>query len=195
MRSLKSSILMKFFHGPMNSNDVGIETNNGEIGRRIRTFWIPRYTKLDVAEDQLTCYLIFSPKSIGSIYSEIMALSFVSSVHGPSVLAGWWASVCGKIGCWVKQCINVTPFCCSYMSFYNPFWVTKHVISKQVVIMTSGIYRHKAQAHTDGRAGNLWMPRGPATWTGASWMKDQLSWNSIRAWRGRESKQSNELLI
>lgn len=23
---------MKFCHGPMNSNDVGIETNNGEIG-------------------------------------------------------------------------------------------------------------------------------------------------------------------
>ena len=59
--------------------------------------------------------------------------------------------------------LHVTPFCCSYMSFYNPFWVTKDVISKQVVIMTSGIYRHKAQAHTDGRAGNLWMPRGPAT--------------------------------
>ncbi len=64
-------------------------------------------------------------------------------------------------------------------------------------IQTGGNYdhRHKAQAHTDGRDGNLWMPRGPATWTGASWMKDQLSWKSIRAWRGRESNQSNELLI
>ena len=92
---------MKFCDGPMNSNDAGMETNNGEIGRsffellkiglRIWTF--------EYQEDQLTCYLIFPPKSIGSIYSEIMALSFVSPVHGPSVLAGWWASVCGKIGC------------------------------------------------------------------------------------------------
>lgn len=144
---------------------------------------------------QRISWLIFSPKSIGSIYSEIMALSFVSPVHGPSVLAGWWASICrGKIGCWVKQCINVTPFCCSYMSFYNPFWVTKDAISKQVVIMTSNIYRHKAQAHTDGRAGNLWMPRGPATWTGASWMKDwRIIWVETQLEPGEAENQINPM--
>ena len=99
-------------------------------------------------------------KSIGSIYSEIMALSFVSPVHGPSVLAGWWASVCGKIGCWVKQCINVTPFSCSYicyMSFYNPFWASKDVISK---IQTGGNY-DQWHLSTQGPGSHRWTRRKP----------------------------------